>query len=90
MMKQETGQAAGVTEPETGPVTLRDVLREVRATERAQDVEDEKRHRRDETIRRALAQGLMSKAELARQTGLSDMQIGRIERGQTNGRNRAE
>lgn len=89
-MTEETGQAAGVAEPETGPVTLRQVMADVRATERAEEIETERRRRRDDTIRRALAQGLLSQAELARKTGLSEMQVSRIANGRTSGRTRPE
>lgn len=82
---QEAG-TAGVVEPDTGPVTLRDVLAAMRALERAQDVETEKRRRRDDLIRAALRQEVATQAELARKTGLSDMQVSRIAAGRNSGR----
>lgn len=82
---QEAG-AAGVVGPDTGPVALRDVLAAMRALERAQDVETEKRRRRDDLIRAVLRQGSATQAELARKTGLSDMQVSRIAAGRNSGR----
>jgi hypothetical protein len=82
---QEAG-TAGVVGPDTGPVTLRDVLAANRAHQRAQETEVEKRRRRDELIRAALRQGAATQAELARNTGLSDMQVSRIAAGRNSGR----
>jgi len=84
-VKQEAG-AAGVDEPDAGPVTLQDVLAAQRALERAQDTETERRKRRDRLMRLALRQGAATQAELARKTGLSDMQVSRIAAGRNSGR----
>jgi len=88
-MTQEAG-AAGVNGPDSGPVTLRDVLAANRALARTQETETEKRRRRDELIRAALRQGAATQAELARELKLSDMQISRIASGKSSGRTRPE
>jgi hypothetical protein len=81
MTKQGTGQHAGVNAPDTGPVTLRDILAAQRAVERAERTPTEKRAIRDELIRQALAAGIVTKAELRRQLSISEQHLGRIEKG---------
>jgi ribosome-binding protein aMBF1 (putative translation factor) len=88
-MTQEAG-TAGVVGPDTGPVTLRDVLAANRALARAQETETEKRRHRDDMIRAALRQEVASQAELARELKLSEMQVSRIREGKTSGRIRPE
>jgi DNA invertase Pin-like site-specific DNA recombinase len=88
---QETGQAAGgVPEPVDGPVTLRDVLAAQRAVDKIPEIGRERRKRRDEMIRTLLRQGEYSQAELARKTGISEMQVSRIAQGKSSGRTRSE
>lgn len=93
-VEQETGQAAGVDAPASGPVTLRQIQAAQRAVQRAK--EDgakraaEKSDARDDLVRAAIAEGVATKAEIARLLGLSDMQVSRIARGQRSGKTRPE
>lgn len=88
--QQETGQAAGVDEPASGPVTLRQIQAAQRAVQRAKEdgarKAAERSDARDDLIRAALAEDVATKAEIARLLGLSDMQVSRIARGQRSGK----
>jgi hypothetical protein len=87
---QEAG-TAGVTEPDTGPVALRDVLAANRAVTRIEEATlPAARRRRNDLIRAALQQGVATQAELARELGMSAMQVSRIAEGKTSGRTRSE
>jgi hypothetical protein len=86
---QEAG-TAGVNGPDNGSVTLRDVLAANRALTRHLEAERPKRQHRDHMIRAALRQEVATQAELARETGLSEMQVSRIASGKTSGRTRPE
>jgi hypothetical protein len=88
-MTREAG-TAGVDGPDKGSVTLRDVLAAHRALTRHLEAEKPKRQHRDHMIRAALRQEVATQAELARQTGLSEMQVSRIASGTTSGRTRPE
>lgn len=89
-MTQEAG-AAGVDEPDSGPVALRDVLAAGRAVNRLEETTlPAARRRRDDLIRRALRQEVATQAELARELKLSAMQLSRIAEGKSSGRTRSE
>ena len=86
MDDRETGQAAGENAPDDGPVTLAEVRAAQRQYKRALERPKEVRDRRDQLIRRALASGTLSQAELARELEISEMQVSRIRLGETSGR----
>jgi hypothetical protein len=87
---QEAG-TAGVAGPDTGPVALRDVLAANRAVTRIEETTlPAARRRRNDLIRAALHQGVATQAELARELGMSAMQVSRIAEGKTSGRTRSE
>jgi hypothetical protein len=86
MSTEETGQlAATVDPPDSRPVSLADVLAAQEEVRLADAAPGEKRAERDALIRAALAAGTTTKAELARETGISEQHLGRIEKGRTSG-----
>jgi hypothetical protein len=84
METMETGRHGGVTEP-GGPVTLAQILAKQRDISAAERRPSELRAERDDLIRAALRAGVTTKAELHRETGISEQHLGRIEQGRTSG-----
>jgi hypothetical protein len=88
METKETGQHAGAADSAgatAGPVTLADALAAHEEVKAVPALAKAKREHRDRLIRAVLAAGLTTKAELHRETGISEQHLGRIEQGRTSG-----